>query len=88
MIEEIGYTNKADAMAAVSQDGNALEYVSAELRNDREVVMAAVTSISSLYTSALKYVSDNLRDDREFVMAVVKNVGRELAFVRNEFKKL
>ena len=42
MIEEIRYTNKADALAAVSHDGRALRYASDELKNDPEVVLAAV----------------------------------------------
>lgn len=81
------YTTKAEALPAVESDGSALEYASYALRNDREVVLAAVTSISSLCTSALKYTSDDLRRDKEVVMAVVKHVGHELAAVSNEFKK-
>ena len=57
MIEEIRYTNKADAIEAVSQDGNALKYVSEELQGDRDIVMAALKNDGC----ALAYASKNLR---------------------------
>ena len=54
-------------MVAVTQDGDALMYVSAELRGHREVVMAAVTQESY----SLRFASAELRNDREVVMAAV-----------------
>ena len=47
-------------MAAVAQDADALEYASAELRADREVVLAAVAQKGL----AVKYASDELRSRR------------------------
>ena len=76
MIEEIRYTNKADAMAAVIKSGRALKYASEELRADPEVVMAAVKR----YGGALEYASDVLKADPEVVMAAVKSYGLALMY--------
>ena len=37
------WSNKGFVLTAVTENGNALEYASQELRMDREVVLAAVT---------------------------------------------
>jgi hypothetical protein len=49
----------------VQQDGLALEYASAELRGDREIVLAAVQQDGW----ALYFASTELRGDREIVLA-------------------
>ncbi len=51
-----------------------LDYISVELRHDREVILAAVTH----YGSALEFASKELRQDREVVLAAVVNNGRAL----------
>ena len=48
MTEEVRYTNKADAMAAVSQNGYRLAKASEALRADRDIVMAAVKKWKSI----------------------------------------
>ena len=68
MIDEIKYTNKADAIEAVSQYGNTLEFVSAELQVDRDIVMAAVKEEGY----ALEYASDALRADISVVLEAMK----------------
>ena len=52
-------------LAAVTQDGYALEFAS----NDREVVLAAVTQNGE----ALEYASEDLKRDREIVEAVQRS---------------
>ena len=70
------YTNKTDTMLAVEKNGCALEYASADLRADREVVMAAV----SYYGWALEYASEELRKDRDIVMAAAEKDACALMF--------
>jgi hypothetical protein len=47
----------------VQQNGRALQYASTELKNDREIVMAAVNQNGYLY----QYASEALKNDREVV---------------------
>ena len=82
MVDKIRYTNKVDAMAAVSQYGYYLAYASAELRADRDIVMAAVENNGW----ALQYASDALKADREVVMAVVTQDGIPLQFASDVLK--
>ena len=82
MIEEIRYTNKADAMAAVSNDGYALEYASEALKADREVVMAAIENIGY----ALQYASEELRSDSQFILAAVEKNGYALKYASDVLK--
>ena len=60
-------------LAAVQQNGYALEAASAELQADREVVLAAVQQRGF----ALEHASAELRADREVVLAaLLHNVTR------------
>ena len=52
-------------LAAVTQDGDALQDASDELQNDKEVVLAAVAQDGD----ALEYASDELQNDEEVVLA-------------------
>ena len=61
-------SNKKEALIAVQQDGFNLEYVSDELRADKEVVIAAVQQDKF----ALQFASDDLKIDEE-VLAITKN---------------
>ena len=62
------------------RDGRALRHASDELRNDLEVVIAAVRQdvhANSEYTyagSPLKYASDELRNDGEAQQLIIRNV--------------
>ena len=58
-------------MAALSQDGSALQYADTFLRTNRDFIMAAVTRNSS----ALQYADKSLRKDRDVVMAAVTQNG-------------
>ena len=51
-----------------------LEYLSSNLRKDREVVLAAVTNSGH----NLEYASEELRDDNEIVHLAIKNSGYEV----------
>ena len=61
-------SNKKEALIAVQQNGYNLEYVSDELRADKEVVIAAVQQDKF----ALQFASDDLKIDEE-VIAITKN---------------
>ena len=79
-------------MAAVTQFGGALEHASEELKNNREIVMAAVRAKrSDLDDSdpqlALEFASDELKKDCEVVMAAVKTHGLALAYASDELRK-
>ena len=62
--------SKELSLALVKQNGEALEYVSDELKNDREIVMEAVKQDGC----ALEYVPNKLRNDKEIVIEAVKHL--------------
>ena len=61
-------------LAAVREDGRAIQYASEALRADREVVLAAVQQNDI----AFAYASKDLREDRETVLAAVREKGDAL----------
>ena len=69
-------------LAAVSNDGNALKYTSAELMADKAVVMAAVTNDGL----ALQYASEELRADKEVVKKAIYKEHRALDYASIEEK--
>ena len=62
------------ALAAVAENGDALQLASEELRDDRQVALVAVAK----YGPALDFASEALRDDRQVVLAAVTNDGHAL----------
>ena len=60
-------TRKETALAAVTEDGLALQYASAALKGDKEVVTTAVAQ----YGGALRHASTGLKADQEVVMVAV-----------------
>jgi len=62
--------------------GNALQFASAELQGDREVVLAAVAENGF----SLAYVSTEMRGDREVVLAAVARNGGALQYASAELK--
>lgn len=70
-------------LAAVQNDGCALEFASEELRNDEGVVLAAVNN----YGYALKYASEKLKDNRDIVLCAVQTYGYVLQYASTELKK-
>ena len=69
-------------LAAAKQNAGVLKYASAELRSDRNVVIAAVKQDNK----ALKYASDELQSDHELVLAAVNQDGRALEYAASELQ--
>jgi len=69
-------------LAAVKEDGSALEYASPELRADHEIVLEAVKEDGS----ALKYADPELRKDPVIVLAAVKQAGYTLEYASQELR--
>jgi len=69
-------------LAAVQQDGLALEFASAELRDDHEIVLAAVQQ----NVQALQYASVELYGDREFMLAAVQQDDDALEYASAELR--
>lgn len=81
--KEMEWKNDKDVvMAAIQCNGQSLQYVSDELRNDKEVVLQAIFHPNP---NILKYVSNELKDDKEVVMIGVKN-GAALQYASNRLK--
>ena len=72
--------DKDEMIAAVKQDGKALQHASAELRNDREVVLAAVKQ----YGMALCYASEEHRNDGEVVVEAVKQSSAAFVYATRD----
>ena len=66
----------------MQQNGDALEYVSKELRSDREIVLAAVKQNGD----ALKHASEELQCDRKTALAAVKQSGIALEYACEELR--
>ena len=73
--EEFGLHFKNDkeiVLEAVKHNREALEYVSEELKNNKQVVLCAIRSEYFGYEpDILKHASEQLRDDKEVVLAAV-----------------
>lgn len=64
------YTNdKEVVMAAVKNNGQALEFASPFMQEDKEVVLAAVRNDGS----AIQFASASLQKDKDVLLASVKN---------------
>ena len=77
-------SDRKAVLAAVKEDGLALEYASEDLKADREIVLAAVKSATLL--SPLQYASDDLKADRELVLAAGKQNGIALRSASEDLK--
>ena len=60
-----------------------LRHASDELKNDREIVLEAVTSKGQV----LKYASHELKNDREIVFAAVKSEAEALQYASEELRQ-
>ena len=67
-------------LAAVSNNGNALECADETLKADREVALVAVSNDSD----ALDYVDDTLKADRDVLLAAASNNGDTLEYPDDE----
>ena len=75
--------DKDIVLAAVNQDGMALEYAHDDLKDNREVVEAALESEGV----ALRYASQALKSDKDVILAAVRKNGSALQYVNDEFKQ-
>jgi len=66
----------------VHRHGNALEYASPDLPNDKEVVLAAVQQDGR----ALEYASPDLRNDKDVVLAAVRKYWKALEHASLELR--
>ena len=71
MGEPMTELEKQRLLERVAQDGGALQHAVAELRGDREVVLAAMAQNGN----ALQYAAVELKGDREVVLAAVAQHG-------------
>ena len=78
----VGLGERELVLAAVNQNGSALEYAPVELRGDKGVVLAAVKRSGT----ALRYASVELRGDRGVVLAALEQNGYALAYASVELK--
>jgi len=74
--------DREEVLAAVKQDGYALDDADESLRKDTEIVMAAVKQVGN----ALDYADESLKKDKEIVMAAVKQEGSFLKFASEELQ--
>ena len=75
--------DRDEVLAAVKQNGWALEDADESLQKDREIVMAAVKQDGS----ALEYADDTLKADREVVLAAVKQSDIALPYASELLQK-
>ena len=71
------------ALAAVTQNGDALKHASVALQNDKHVVLAAVAQCGR----ALQYASVELQNDKEVVLAAVVQHGLALQYASWELRR-
>ena len=76
-------SDRAAFLERVREAGDELEYASHQLKNNREVVMAAVGNDGL----ALEYASEELKNNIEVVMAAIGNNGRALTYASNQLKE-
>ena len=76
--------DKEKAMIAIQNDAWAFENVSDDLKSDREIIMAALSSGPSVFLSLL---ADHHKKDREIVMAAVNSHGDALEYASDDLKK-
>lgn len=75
--------DRAAVLDAVMRNGQALEFASDLLRNDPEIVLAAM---KQSHGSALQYASAELRGSRPFIYQCIQEEGGALRYVNDAFK--
>ena len=75
--------DRTAVMDAVMRNGQALEFASEMLRNDPEIVLAAM---KQSHGSALQHASAELRSSRNFIYQCVQEEGGALRYVNDAFK--
>jgi hypothetical protein len=85
LLSKLGAELKSDpeiVLAAVHQNGFALQFASQELQNNFSIVFAAVQQDSD----ALEFASKNLQNDSEIVLAAVSQNGKSLQYASTELR--
>eukprot|EP00971_Amphidinium_carterae_P009271 183031-Amphidinium_carterae.1 len=85
MLQKAAEEFKADheiVLAAVKQEGNALECAAEECKADRAIVLAAVKQDGA----ALRHAAEECKADREIVLAAVKQNGEALQCAAEQCK--
>ena len=73
--------NKKEFLEAVKLDGYYLRFASSVLRNDRDVVMAAVSN------KGLSLLFSNLRNDKKIVLLAINNDYYAIKFASSNLRK-
>ena len=76
-------SSRDEVLAAVRQNGRALEFASEDFRADSEVVLSAVKQKGG----ALRCASEDLRKDKEVVLEAIKQNGNALWFASYRLRK-
>jgi len=84
--DKIDWNNKEQVLNIVTANGEQLQFADSELKNDKEVVLAAVTGYPGGHGRALNYASESLKNDREIVASAVASRGIALEFASDELK--
>jgi|MDSW01.1.fsa_nt_gb hypothetical protein len=66
--------NREFLIKALALDGRGIEFVSFDLQDDKELILAATN------TEGMQFLSEELRDDREIVEVSVSNYGMQLEY--------
>ena len=88
----LGYVSKrlqADpdvVLSCIREDGSELRYASSDLRGDRVVVEAAVTSEGEVKNTALQFASPRLQRDHSLVLLAVTHCGRSLQYASSDLQ--
>ena len=77
-----GYSLQDESVPVINEGGNALQFASAMLKDDRDRVLDAVR----VHWSALEYVSQTLKNDRDIVIEAVKQNGNALVYASSNLK--
>ena len=75
--------DREEVLAAVKQDGYALDDADESLKKDKEIVLAAIKENGR----ALEYADESFKKDKEIVMAAVKQDGYALKYADESFRK-
>ena len=81
VITQASRNNKKEFLEAVKLDGYYLRFASSVLRNDRDVVMAAVSN------KGLSLLFSNLRNDKKIVLLAIKNNCFSIKFASSNLRK-
>ena len=95
VLEDLEYKYRVDediVYEAIYQDGYALKWASERLRDDKDLVITAISSNylgkSELQSKVLQFASKRLRDDEEVIIESLKhNLGNGFKYASNRIKE-